>query len=111
MAAEPGSPLSPAERTGARPVGSSAGFGGPSPRHGARPTPSRPPSTRPASPTARSPDALATVPAGDAASLRHLEAALRSPPRRIALTAVSAAHEGDGETAPPPPGRTTMKST
>ncbi|MGK4007926.1 PD-(D/E)XK nuclease family protein [Sorangium sp. So ce1036] len=45
---------------------------------------------------ARSPDALATVPAGDAASLRHLEAALRSPPRRIALTAVSAAHDGGG---------------
>ncbi|WP_437958440.1 PD-(D/E)XK nuclease family protein [Sorangium sp. So ce119] len=45
---------------------------------------------------ARSPDALATVPAGDAASLRHLEAALRSPPRRVSLTAVSAAHDGAG---------------
>ncbi|AUX28368.1 MULTISPECIES: PD-(D/E)XK nuclease family protein [Sorangium] len=45
---------------------------------------------------ARSPDALATVPAGDAASLRHLEAALRSPSRRISLTAVSAAHDGAG---------------
>ncbi|WP_437577768.1 PD-(D/E)XK nuclease family protein [Sorangium sp. So ce887] len=45
---------------------------------------------------ARSPDALATVPAGDAASLRHLEAALRSPPRRVALAAVSAAHDGPG---------------
>ncbi|WP_437335547.1 PD-(D/E)XK nuclease family protein [Sorangium sp. So ce394] len=45
---------------------------------------------------ARSPDALATVPAGDAASLRHLEAALRSPARRISLTAVSAAHDGAG---------------
>ncbi|WP_437781056.1 PD-(D/E)XK nuclease family protein [Sorangium sp. So ce1097] len=45
---------------------------------------------------ARSPDALATVPTGDAASLRHLEAALRSPPRRISLTAVSAAHDGAG---------------
>ncbi|WP_437762136.1 PD-(D/E)XK nuclease family protein [Sorangium sp. So ce281] len=45
---------------------------------------------------ARSPDALATVPAGDAASLRHLQAALRSPPRRVSLTAVSAAHDGAG---------------
>ncbi|XXX77567.1 PD-(D/E)XK nuclease family protein [Sorangium sp. So ce134] len=45
---------------------------------------------------ARSPDALATVPAGDAASLRHLEAALRSPSRRVSLTAVSAAHDGAG---------------
>ncbi|XXY45189.1 PD-(D/E)XK nuclease family protein [Sorangium sp. So ce269] len=45
---------------------------------------------------ARSPDAFATVPAGDAASLRHLEAALRSPPRRVSLTAVSAAHDGAG---------------
>ncbi|WP_437983900.1 PD-(D/E)XK nuclease family protein [Sorangium sp. So ce117] len=44
----------------------------------------------------RSPDALATVPAGDAASLRHLHAALRSPPRRVSLTAVSAAHDGAG---------------
>ncbi|WP_437814013.1 PD-(D/E)XK nuclease family protein [Sorangium sp. So ce1078] len=45
---------------------------------------------------ARSPDALATVPAGDAASLRHLAAALRSPPRRVSLAAVSAAHDGAG---------------
>ncbi|AUX39109.1 hypothetical protein SOCE26_004910 [Sorangium cellulosum] len=65
---------------------------------------------------ARSPDALATVPAGDDASRRHLEAALRSPARRVALTAVSAAHDGagagdaagdaagDDELGEPPPG-------